>query len=329
MYSKIWRCLLLLILPALLLAQLARPVHAAKPEWIKKTIIPEGDFIYSVGHSRPQKDERDARDEAIANATKEFVRYCKTDIDSLSRIYETYSSEDGKVSEKTEIESRDQVRIKAFVKRAIVEEWHVRRKKRRYLASVLLKIPKEEYDRISAERNVKLSVDIGFYYEDADKTMQPLSDGSVLRSGDGYALYLKPSDTCFIYVYQVDALNKSYRLFPNKDFNTAGNPVPAGATLWIPNDKEVLFLDETTGKEYFYVLASPEKIAEFEGERSISLTRKSLDSTIGLKKMGPAGVRKKLDTTKITPPGKTDVVEVRKKLQAEGAFAYETWFWHK
>ncbi|MFH2203419.1 MAG: DUF4384 domain-containing protein [Elusimicrobiota bacterium] len=327
MGSKILRCVSILLLPAMLAAW--SPAQAAEPDWLEKTIIPDKEHIYSVGHSRPQQDERAARDEAMAEATREFVRYCKTDIDSLNRIYEAYSSAEGKVSEKTDIESSSQIRIKAVVKGAIAENWYVRRKKNRYQASVLLKIPKEEYERISAEKNIKLSVDIGFYYEDADKKMQALSDGSVLKSGDGYAVYLKPSDTSFIYIYQVDALNKSYRLFPNADFNTAANPVAAGTALWVPSNEEVLFLDDTTGKEYFYILAAPNKIAEFEGERAVSLARKDLDSAIGFKKMGVAGVRKKLDSRKIKPPAKTDVVEVKKKLQAEGAFVYETWFWHK
>ena len=300
---------------------------AEKPAWFEKTIVPQGAEILAVGHSGPQADEQKAKDEALANATKEFARYCKADVDSLDRIYETYSRENAKTNETLSVENRNQVRVKAFVKRAVPDDWYVRREKKNWLASVLLKVPKEEFDRISTEKNVKLSLDIGFYFEDADKKMQPLGDGSVLRSGDGYAVYAKPSDTCFLYVYQVDALNKSFRLFPNPQFKTAENPVPAASVLWVPNDKEVLFLDETTGKESFYIFASPERIPVFEGEKGVNLTRGDMD-LLG-KKMGAAGVRRKLDTSTVAPPAKSDVVEVKKKLQAEGAFVYETWFWHK
>jgi len=132
---------------------------AEKPAWFEKTIVPQGADILAVGHSRPQAEEQKARDEALANATKEFARYCKADVDSLDRIYETYSRENAKTNETMSVENRNQVRVKAFVKRAVPDDWYLRREKKNWLASVLLKVPKEEFDRISTEKNVKLSLD--------------------------------------------------------------------------------------------------------------------------------------------------------------------------
>ena len=51
---------------------------------------------------------------------------------------------------------------------------------------------------------------------------------------------------------------------------------------------------------------------------------------VRLKKMGMAGLKAKQDPSRTAPPKREhDVVAVKRKLQAEGAFVYETWFWHK
>ncbi|HDP98209.1 MAG TPA: DUF4384 domain-containing protein, partial [bacterium] len=72
------------------------------------------------------------------------------------------------------------------------------------------------------------------------------------------------TDNCYLYIFQVDALGRSDRLFPNTDFNTADNPLIAGQDYWIPNTEQYFMLDETTGKEQFYIFASPESIVELE-----------------------------------------------------------------
>jgi len=317
---------------ALLCLALFRPplLHAAeRPSWFDQTITQQDGHFLVVGHSGPRKDKAQAKDEALADAMTQFVGYCKTDVDSLSRSYDVYSAVGGATRSSSTMEIHSQLRVKAFVRRALPMDWFVRKEKGSTFASVLLKVPQEEFERLTREKSIKLSVDIAFFYEDAKKKMRPLKDGDVLKSGDGYALYIKPSDTSFLYVYQVDALGKSFRLFPNPEFRTAENPVAAGLDVWVPNQKDVLFLDETTGKEFFYVFGSPEALPEFEGEKAVNLTRKDLDAVIGFKKMGVAGLRQKLDASKVALPEKTDVVEVKKKLQAEGAFVYETWFWHR
>ena len=100
--------------------------------------------------------------------------------------------------------------------------------------------------------------------------------------------------------------------------------------IWIPNTKQLFELDEITGKEYLYIFASPERIEDFEGKTALSLKKKDIDNVIEIKKMGIAGLRQKIYTEKVVPPKKTQkVAEVKKKLQAEGAFVYETWFWHR
>lgn len=313
-----------------LIAAMRSPVFS-RPSWYDKTILPSGDFLYAVGHSLPQRNEQDAKEEALADATKAFIRYCRVSVDAFDRSIETYSKAGGKTSGAADFRSENIVRAKAFVSQALPEEWYLQKENNGVTASVLLKIPKTEYERIARESNIKLSLDVLFYYEGDRGRMEVLSEGGVLRSGDGYAIYIRPSDTCYLYVYQVDQLGKSFRLFPSMVYSTASNPVAGAADCWIPTKDTLLVLDETTGKEYFYLFASPERIGEFEGREGVTLNRKDLDAVIRMKKMGVAGLRQKRDFSAIVPPkkGELDVVQVKKKLQAEGAFVFETWYWHK
>jgi len=297
------------------------------PSWFEKDIVPEKEFILAVGHSAAQPDEQKARDEAVSDAIKNFARYCKADIDSIDRIYETYSSGEHGVKQNLSIENRNQIRVKAFVKHAQPEDWFIQPEGKKWLASVLLKIPQEEADRIASEKSAKLSLDIGLYYEDETGKMKPMGEGTSVKSGGGYAIYANPSDSCYIYVYQTDSMNKVTKLFPNPEFETDLNPVPAGSELWIPNSKRIFFLDETTGRETIYIFASADKISELEGAAAPEMSGNEI-SDIG-KKMGAAGIRSKLSPEYVSPPEKNTTVEISKKLQAEGAFVYKTSFWHR
>ncbi len=320
------------LIAALILALPAALVSAKKkaPDWTTETIIPEDEFIYAVGRSEPRKTRREAKADAVADATEQFVKYCGVSVEAFSRSVETYSMRDAESHEASDIMAQSRQRSKAFVSRAIPDEWHVIKKRRKYTAWVLLRVPREEFDRIVAEKNIKLSMDVQFYHEDQEGHMRVMTEGTVLKSGDGYSIYVRSSDEAHLYIYQVDALGKSYRLFPNEDFLTAKNPVPPATDLWIPNDKDLFTLDETTGREKVYIFAAFGGIAEFDGEGGVSLTQKEFDNVIALKKMGVAGLKRKRDSARIDPrANKRDVAAVKRKLQAEGAFVYETWFWHK
>ena len=315
----------LLLLP--LLTSLASAAPA--PAWLDKTVLPGSEFIRTVGRSSPQKTEKDAKDEALADATAQFVKYCGVRVEAFARSLEIYSKEQGKEYNHADVRTQNLIRAQAFVSRAVPEEWHLEKDGKLFVASVMLRVPKEEMERIIKEKNVKLSLDIMLYFEDGKGRMQPMPEGAVLKSGEGYALYLKPSDEAFVYVYQVDGSGKSFRLFPSKEYRTMDNPAAPAADLWIPNEKDLVTLDDTTGKERLFIFASPTKLAEFEGDAAAQLDAKDLESAVGIKKMGVGGLRKKVDAARVTPPQKRDVVEVKKKLQADGAFVYETWFWHR
>ena len=324
--------ILIFIIPFLFLSASTRilyPETLDRPAWLDKNIFDEGGFIYSVGRSNECKTEDEARKEALADATEAFVKYCRVDVQSFDRSIELYSKLNGKTDLSSDLQAGRLVRASAFVTGSIAQDWYIEGPVSLVKAAVLLKIPKEEFERISKENNIKLSVDILFYCEDSNGKMQVMDENSVLSSGDGYAIYVNPSDPCYVYVYQIDSLGKSFRLFPNTEYETPANPVMPATGAWLPNGKKLYEMDETTGKEYVYVFASREPVREFEDPSAVNFTKSGLDDIILIKKMGVAGLKDKRDPAKISPRRVSDIREVKKKLQAEGAFVYETWFWHK
>jgi hypothetical protein len=187
-------------------------------------------------------------------------------------------------------------------------------------------VPDSELERVQKERATKLSLDIAIYRQGKEQ-LETINEGDVLQSGEAYALFVQPSDGCYLYVYQTDAAGETFRLFPNPAFKTADNPVAGGKDLWVPNGEQLLTLDQTTGKERIYVFASLQRVPELEN--AVKLENKKLDTVI--KTMGVAGITDKRAPHKAEPPkAASAVADVRKKLLAEGgSFAYETWFIHR
>ena len=154
-------------------------------------------------------------------------------------------------------------------------------------------------------------------YKDKQGKMQILPEGKMLRAGDEYALYVKPIDLCYLYVFQIDGKGMTYRLFPNEAYNTAENPIRPGERCWIPNTEKNFFLDETYGREHLYVFASPRRIPNFEGDSKvqIDLGEEDLDT------MGPGGVT-----------DKDNVIEVQaliERIERSGGAVRHIWFWHR
>jgi len=93
------------------------------------------------------------------------------------------------------------------------------------------------------------------------------------------------------------------------------------STAGYQTTKNLFELDETIGKEYFYLFASPQPIAEFEGKGSLNLNKTDIDDIIEIKKMGVAGIKAKRNTEQVNVPKYTkELAEVKNKLQAEGVF---------
>ena len=59
-----------------------------KPIWLDQTIEQEGKFIFATGHSQPRTTIQEAKDDALARATEEIVRYSGVTVDAFSRSIE-------------------------------------------------------------------------------------------------------------------------------------------------------------------------------------------------------------------------------------------------
>lgn len=86
------------------------------------------------------------------------------------------------------------------------------------------------------------------------------TDGAILRSGNQYQIIVKPAVQGFLYIFQTDAAGKVQRLFPMASYGSHQlgnvNPVQAGTTYTLPKQGKAYTLDNTVGKERFYVFAS-------------------------------------------------------------------------
>jgi hypothetical protein len=139
----------------------------------------------------------------------------------------------------------------------------------------------------AAPRSGAINVEFAMLREGGKKPV-PVKNGDTLKSGDAYFFHIKASRECHLYLFQVDATGTVFRLFPNAKYHTGANPVAAKARLTLPNEGEVFYLDQTTGREEFYFLASDEPVEALE-----SLDGGGVDGIMrsGLTLRGPAGVK--------------------------------------
>ncbi len=97
-----------------------------------------------------------------------------------------------------------------------------------------------------------------------------LESGSTLQSGDHYKIIFTPNQDCYVYIFQVDSVNMVYSLFPMEQFGKLTlnnlNPVKAGQTYYLPAEEKSFVLDNQTGTERIYFLASFERDDELEQE---------------------------------------------------------------
>lgn len=176
----------------------------------------------------------------------------------------------------------------------------------------------------------KLSLDVALVFLGGDGRLRPVHEGMSLTSKDNYALYLKSDRECYVYAYQVDSTNKAARLFPNPGFKTAANPLEPDRDYWAPNDREFFFLDEITGMETIYVVATGAPVPALEDTLEIELSGlESAIKTIGdLTLMGVGGKRSPDIVVKAKPVKGNSVDVITKHLKGTGNFWYKLSFMH-
>ena len=296
-----------------------------KPQWYDKTALFENGIVYAVGHSGPELTEQKAKDAALVNSVREFLKYCRISPEAFTKIIEVYSTIPLSEYSKLDPGAKELLRAKLFTSKYVFIEWYTLARGDKFEASMLLKVPKAESDLMTAQKNTKLSVDVFFYREDKNKMLQEFRGGSVFNPGDKYAVYLKPSDECCLYVYLANDRGGAFRLFPNLQYETSSNPVPAGKDCWVPNSEWLLRMGGTKEKAYLYVIASLDRIAELEKESSEKPGRKNLEKIIRSAKLRRAELMDKREIIAAVPPGKKGLgqVAVIKKLLSPEAFIYK------
>ncbi|PID58501.1 hypothetical protein CSB45_02860 [candidate division KSB3 bacterium] len=116
-------------------------------------------------------------------------------------------------------------------------------------------------DRLSPSHSTPLVFHISCrYHPSHEKTFRPINEGSVLHSGDHYRIVFTPQQDAYVYIYQIDDSGLVFQLFPMDRFRGRPvnnfNPVQAGRDYYAPGKEMSFVLDELTGTERIYFLAS-------------------------------------------------------------------------
>lgn len=183
----------------------------------------------------------------------------------------------------------------------------------------------------TAERNksaAKLSLEVAAVYLGSDGKLRRLHEEMILTSDDHYALYLRPAQDCYAYIYQVDSEGNVLRLFPNANLDTDTNPLEAGKEYWVPNDREFLFLDENTGTETIYVIVARSELPGLRRLISAKSKRKLQERMENLHLMGVGGKRR-IDVRRARPIKGHPVDVITKHLEASGGFYHKITFGHE
>lgn len=170
-----------------------------------------------------------------------------------------------------------------------------------------------------------LEIETGVFYEGGDGKLYPIREGMVLTSKDNYAIYARPKQNCYLYIYQVDSSQKAVKLFPSLEFKTGKNPINAGLENWIPNNKEFLFLDENPGREEIYILATKSPATSLESIKELT----SSEIQTAIKTMGVGGKRGSEIVKKVKGTQGNAMELISRKLISQGDFFYKLSFIHQ
>ena len=164
-------------------------------------------------------------------------------------------------------------------------------------------------------------------------TVSVLKPGDVLTAEDHYSVFFEPAQQTFVYVLQQDATGTINVLFPDPQWTTQTNPVPAGQPVWVPKDPKYWFyLDENIGREVIIVVATRERNEKLESMlRGLDAggALGALTAWFLAPERGRSGVRQFETGPLLSPDGKTLSLEIA-LVQGSGVdFVYTIAFQHK
>ncbi len=114
-----------------------------------------------------------------------------------------------------------------------------------------------------------LQFDVAYFYRTGGQgELKPLENGAVLQSGDHYKIVFTPKQDAYVYIYQTDASEQVWQLFPMQEMKGVVvnhvNPVKAGQTYTLPAEKKSFFLDTQIGEEVLYFVATAQPDEQLE-----------------------------------------------------------------
>jgi hypothetical protein len=111
-----------------------------------------------------------------------------------------------------------------------------------------------------------LNVKAQFFYEDEGEKINPLTDQSVLKSGQHLGVAFRVESDCYVYIFWWDSTGGVGRLFPNPQLTEGTGEVKAGQTYWLPSrgGERWYVLDDHPGTETVYFVATRSRNEKLE-----------------------------------------------------------------
>jgi hypothetical protein len=155
-----------------------------------------------------------------------------------------------------------------------------------------------------------------------------LENGARLSSSDKYRITLRAPDPVYFYVFQIDTHGQVEWVFPENSYSrysTGANPVSADKTVKVPEGETTMFfLDDRTGVEHIYVVATAKRWTTLENKLAALCRRLGtsasrggvVDAPFGLKLRGIGGIASDSGD------------DSRPVSGLQGVLAEEVWFYH-
>jgi hypothetical protein len=113
------------------------------------------------------------------------------------------------------------------------------------------------------DANVKFQWAFGALKKANGSKFEAIAKDTDLKSGDQIKFFLKVNKTCFVYLIYRSSQGELSVLFPQR-FKLLSAEYTVSGDHYIPKGDEWFELDEHTGEERFYLLASVERLLELE-----------------------------------------------------------------
>jgi class 3 adenylate cyclase/CHAT domain-containing protein len=163
-----------------------------------------------------------------------------------------------------------------------------------------------------------------------------VSEGSVLRSHDNFQVHLETSRPAYVYILIYDSQGKASQIFPDPKIDQPGF-AEGGGRVVIPAKDLWFWLDEHTGTETVYVLASEKPMSDIQGllakmervdEAGQKRVSQQIKERIAVMQRGVGGVTKGQAVTYMLSDGKR-IQKVTEVVTGTGSVVRAVSFHHK